>query len=242
MMEYSVGADLRPTSNLPENSFPGSDNFNSFEIRLASTAAELAAIYQFRYEVYVEEMRFNQNYADHANRSVQDPLDYTGYNFAAYLHGKLAGALRLNLTRRSDVGYYEELFDMRSAGQHHPDATSICTRFMIAPRSRGTTLTLRLMKAVYSFALDHRIRYNFANCHERLVPFFERFGYSLQQRTEDPEHGPSPVVRLDLWDRARLARIGSPLLAVFDAKHAGDSAEPAPAFLPPRPAPAYTAA
>lgn len=44
-------------------------------IRLSVTPEERRDVYRFRYSVYVEEMRLQELYADHAEKSIADPLD-----------------------------------------------------------------------------------------------------------------------------------------------------------------------
>jgi len=239
MMYNPSAAFLDPERNLPANNFSSLRDSRPIEIRLVSDPAELAEIYEFRYQVYVEEMRFKQHHADHCLRRIEDPLDVGGYNFAAFYRDELVGVVRVNFPSTSEIGHYEDLFDMASAGRFHPDATSISTRLMTASRFRGTNLALRLCRASYAFGLDHDIRFNFLNCADRLVPFFERLGYAVHRRAEDPEHGLSPVMRLDLLDRARLTPIRSPFLSILNAKKQADCAGPYPPAT--RQVPTYTA-
>lgn len=49
------------------------------KIRLATTEADRRAVYRFRYEVYVNEMKRVQTYADHEQRVIEELLDKTGY-------------------------------------------------------------------------------------------------------------------------------------------------------------------
>ena len=185
-------------------------------IRLASTADELAAIYQFRYQVYVEEMNRDQFHADHLGKKIEDSLDCGGCNFAAFDNDEVVGIVRVNFPSKSSIGYYENFMDMCSAGCFHPSATSLCTRLMVAPHWRGTSLATRLAQASYEFGLRNHIRYNFIDCDDRLIGFFVRLGYIFHRRAEHPEYGMGNVMRLDLLDRARLVRQRSPFLAILD--------------------------
>ena len=192
---------------------------------MALTSAELNAIYHFRYSIHVKEITPTQYYADHINRVIQDPFDHGAYNFAAFEDDKVVGVLRVNFSRTSNVSYYENFLNMKSVGPFHPRATSICTRLMVAPRLRGTSLALRLCQAGYEFGLRHEIRYNFLDCNDHLTRFFERLGYRFQERAEHPEYGIGNVMRLDLLDRPHLAQIRSPFLAVLNSANAlGESA------------------
>src|SRR6266478_5068240 len=118
-------------------------NLKSPSIQMASTSDELDAIYHFRYRIYVEETTLPQYYVNHINRIIQDPFDHGAYNFAAFEDEEVVGMLRVNFPRTSKVSYYEDFLNLKSAGSFHPSATSICTRLMVAPRLRGTSLALR---------------------------------------------------------------------------------------------------
>ena len=186
-------------------------------IRLASTAEELETIYRFRYRIYVDEMNRRQFYADRASKRIEDPLDRGGYNFAAFQGDEVVGVVRVNLPRTSDIAYYETFLDMHSADRFHPSATSMCTRLMVTPRLRRTSLAMRLAQVSYEFCLHNQIRYNFMDCDDHLISFFTRLGYNIRRRAEHPEYGMGTVMRLDLLDRARLAQTRSPFLAILDA-------------------------
>ena len=45
------------------------------QIRQAETTRELKAVYHFRYKIYIEEMQRKQQYVDHEDRMIIDPLD-----------------------------------------------------------------------------------------------------------------------------------------------------------------------
>src|SRR5712691_857618 len=79
----------------------------SIPIRLVSDPDELEAIYRFRYRIYVEEMNRRQFHADHFARRIEDPLDHSGYNFAAFQDDEVVGVLRGNFPRTSNIEYYE---------------------------------------------------------------------------------------------------------------------------------------
>ena len=193
---------------------------NSIPIRLASTPDELEAIYQFRYRMCLEEMNWPRFHVDHTAGIIKDPLDHGAHNFGAFDGDEVVGVLRVNFPRTSSIAYYDRFLDMPSAGFFHPSATSICTRLLVAPRLRGTTVALRLAQASYEFGLCNQIRFNFLDCNDHLVRFFDRLGYTTHRRAEHPEYGMGNVMRLDLLDRARLAGTRSPFLAILDKSSA----------------------
>jgi GNAT superfamily N-acetyltransferase len=186
-------------------------------ITCANTQSELTQIFRFRYKIYIKEMNLTQFHADHCKETIEDPLDRGADNFAALQDGKIVGVLRLNRSSRSDLSYYDDFLGMASVGaSQHPAATSICTRLMVEPRLRGSTVALRLCQAVYSFALGNGIKFNFLDCNDHMIRFFEKLGYCRQNRAIHPEYGVGTVMRLDLLDRMQLARTRSPFLPILD--------------------------
>jgi len=81
------------------------------EVKLVATDAEREAVYRFRYDIYVEEMGRQQQYADHTRRRVVEPFDKTGHVFGAFSHGQLIGTVRTNCARDSDLDYYTDLYE-----------------------------------------------------------------------------------------------------------------------------------
>ena len=186
-------------------------------IARAGSQSELAQIYGFRYKIYVGEMNLMQFHADHCKKTIVDPLDRGADNFAALQDGEIVGVLRLNRSSRSDLSYYDDFLGMASVGAlQHPAATSICTRLMVERRLRGSTVALRLCQEAFSFALSDGIKFNFLDCNDHMVRFFEKLGYRQQKRAIHPEYGVGTVMRLDLLDRSQLARTRSPFLSILD--------------------------
>ncbi len=69
----------------------------SLTIRLAETSEDRQRVFRFRYEIYVEKMKRPQTYADHAARSVEEPLDGTGRIYLAEDdQGHVVGTVRSN--------------------------------------------------------------------------------------------------------------------------------------------------
>ena len=210
--------DISRTSDAEKNCFLYTAGIQSdhrrTSIRLATRPNELTAIYRFRYRIYIDMMNVSQFYANHAKRTIEDPLDDGAYNFYALQGTTVVGALRFNLPRDSNVSYYETFLDMHSVGCFHPNRTSISTRLIVDPALRGTNTALRLCQTGFMYGLLNNIRYNFVDCDENMTRFFERLGYIVQGQAEHPEYGIGNVMRLDLLDRAYLSEISSPLLAL----------------------------
>src|ERR1700722_15434061 len=147
------------------------------EIRAAERPEELDAVYRFRYKIYVEEMNRKKNYADHARRLIQDPLDPLSINLVAWKGPEVIGAIRNNAAEDGPLGQYEAFYDMRVVGDDHPTGTSITTRLMLAPEHRRGPLAIRLATASYQIGLEKNIRWNFIDCNSHLLKLFTGLGW-----------------------------------------------------------------
>ena len=180
-------------------------------VRIADSAAELEAVYQFRYQIYVDEMQRIQHYADHERKMIIDPLDTDAINFAAWNGDRVVGVIRANLARQGSLGLYESLYDMGALGSDHPLRTSIATRFMVEPELRRTGLPMRLVLLMYDYGLLHGVRWNVMDCNDHLIPLFHGIGYRQHVEPRDhPEYGTVNIMRLDMHDEAYLRTVGSP--------------------------------
>src|SRR5262245_51395511 len=125
----------------------------TIEIRPAETREELEAVYRFRYQIYVEEMRRVQHYADHQLRRIVDPLDENCHILAAWEYGAIVGTVRNNYLAESLIGEYMQLYQLRGLTLDELERTSITTRLMVLPRLRKTTLGVRISCALYEYGL-----------------------------------------------------------------------------------------
>lgn len=188
----------------------------AIEIRKVRTESEASAVFRFRYEVYVEELGRTQRYADHAARTVEEPLDTCANLFCAYDGSRLVGTVRTNYGWRSALEDYEVLYQMQRCGTAHPHSTSVTTKLVVAPDQRGSTLPYRLAAATYAAALSDGVLFDFVDVYPARVPFFQRLGYRVHlPRAVHPEYGPVIVMRLGMRDAEHLAEVRSPFLRVL---------------------------
>jgi GNAT superfamily N-acetyltransferase len=146
-------------------------------IRLAANHKEREQLYSFRYRIYAEEMNRPQRYADHERRRIEDPLDAAGYNLIAWKGEEIVGCVRLNLAWLGGVDYYRDLLRMDELARGFPTGVSLCTRLMVAPYRRGGSIAFRLSDASYRLAKENGVKWNFIDCNDHLVGFFEKLGY-----------------------------------------------------------------
>lgn len=189
------------------------------DIGLVASEGDLRELFQFRYRIYVEEMHRRQQYADHDQRTIRDPLDDSAYNFVAREDGDIVGCVRVNFAADGGLDYYRDLLRMDALSDSYPGGVALCTRLMVVPRLRGSPLALRFCIAGLELGLEHGIRWNFIDCNDHLVGFFARLGYEWMHKAVHEEYGPVNVMRFNLSKLDQLKAVGSPLLRKFDTNH-----------------------
>ena len=176
---------------------------------------ELVELGQLRYKIYVHEMNRPQAYADHQSQTIIDPLDATAVNLVALVEDRMVGTQRVNSLSDGRIPSYEEFYEIET----HPDhvqRSSICTRFMVLPEYRGTSIPLKLAVASYAEGLKRGCRFNYIDCNDHLVGFFERLGYVEKFVKHHDEYGHVHCMVLAIEDRDHLVRCRSPFRSVFD--------------------------
>ncbi|MEQ8667903.1 MAG: AMP-binding protein [Pirellulales bacterium] len=182
------------------------------DVRLATTEEELEAVYSFRYTVYVDEMNRVQTYADHEMRRIVDPLDANGDVFAVWQDGSVVGTVRVNLLRRDPLDDYRKLYCIDHLAEKQLNQSSISTRIMLAPHVRRSAVGPMLLLAAYEHGRKHGVKFDYCDCNDSVLEFFEQIGYRAIRRVQHPEYGDVSVMRLDLEDTTYLQSIGSPLV------------------------------
>jgi GNAT superfamily N-acetyltransferase len=167
-------------------------------IRLALTAEERELLYSFRYRIYVAEMNRPQKYADHARRRIEDPLDATGCNLVAWQGQAVVGCLRVNFAWQGQLDYYRDLLRMDELVSGYPEGVSLSTRLMVDPTWRGGNLAVRLSTEAYRLAKQNGVDWNFIDCNDHLVGYFQKLGYVFTHRAVHEEYGTVNAMLLDL--------------------------------------------
>ena len=189
-------------------------------IKEAESSDELEDVYKFRYLIYVKEMNRVQHYANHEKEIIVDPLDDGKcHDLVAYdSQQNIIGIVRLNFSRDSNLGFYEDFYQMQCVGDEHPNHTAIITRLMIHPDWRKTTnLAFQLSIACFELGLKHEIKYAFMDCNDHLVNFFTSLGWrEYIGKVEHSEYGLVTPMRFDLYNSEYLKKIKSPFVTILD--------------------------
>ncbi len=195
----------------------------AIRIKQAETEEELQRLYQFRYDVYVDEMARTQMYADHERRMIVEPLDESAMNIIALDDDTVVGGLRVNFSKYTDLGYYSDLYEMEKLGKFHPKFTSITTKLMIIKEHRKGRLAIRLAQAAYVAAVDAGIMFDFIDCNDHLLHFFKKLGYrQIRQKINHKEFGEVTPMIICVNDLEYFEQIESPLRTLSQGTAIGD--------------------
>jgi CRP-like cAMP-binding protein len=174
----------------------------TIEVHLCRNGEMLERAQRLRYQVYCDELGRKSPYADHDRRIIADYLDATGNTFIAAIGGEAIGTLRSNIAADGGLGIVEELYGMNKS-RSHPDATAICTKFIVRKSNRGGPASFKLIAAMVRFGIQRRIRECYIDCIPALLPYYKAIGFSITgERFLHPENGPSHPMMLDLEKHA----------------------------------------
>lgn len=185
------------------------------KIRLAKNRSDRTAVFKFRYETYVNEMKRSQKFADHQQRVIEEPLDASGHILIAEKAGQTIGTARFNVGVDQYFGIYGRLYRLREFEPFYPARVSITTKLMVAREHRHGQLALRLALACYAEGLRLGTAFDFIDCNHHLVGFFRKLGYrQIFPDIVHPEYGPVVPMVLAMHDTNHLANVGSPFLEI----------------------------
>lgn len=171
---------------------------SAIDVYLCRDEEMLESAKRLRYQVYCVELQRDSPFADHESRTISDSLDAFGNTFVAIEDGETIGTLRSNLSREGDLGHLEEIYGMRKS-PHHPEATAICTKFIVRKSRRGSTAATRLISAMVGFGLRSGIKSCYVDSIAELLPYYRALGFTPSARVFfHRENGPSHPMVLDL--------------------------------------------
>jgi len=187
-------------------------------VQIASSKAEREEIYRLRYDIYIEEMEGRERHseADPHARQFSDDWDVHAHHFYASQDGRMVGSARL-LFRRDGPFECESQFELKRFEPAFPDHVSMSSRMAVHPGLRGSHLLKNLACAMFTFARDHAIRFDFIDCHPRLLPLYSRLGYRIYRPGfNHPKYTYVVPMVLVLDDADYLDRIRSPFATIAE--------------------------
>ncbi len=183
-------------------------------VQIAESQEDLCMIYILRYAVYIEEMGFKYETADHAKRMLYDDLDKTAVHF--YLTDESGdeaiGVYRLNTIDPNNVDPEMERRYKFSSFKNLGISISLSSKLMINAKYRSLSTMHHILNAVFEYGVIHNQLLNFIDCSPALVPMYERLGYRRYYKNfTDPVLGEKVPLVLFVKDLDYLNKIKSPL-------------------------------
>ncbi|MEM6708503.1 MAG: hypothetical protein AAF648_06930 [Pseudomonadota bacterium] len=182
-----------------------------------ATPNEFGDVAQFWYRVYVREMGrlVDDPNTKHTTAEVQDPLIAFSTTWIARDETqRIVGTLMCTCARNGRLGKYETLYGFDRLSPEKRACASITTKLMVDARFRSSRLGLKLASSGYSWLVDQGMQFDYIDCNDHLVPFFNRLGYLPHLgRITHPDYGAVNSMVVPLTDTAHLERVKSPLLA-----------------------------
>lgn len=184
-----------------------------------ATVAELPAVKNFWYQVYVEEMgrHTDDPLTNHENKELDDPfLEIGSVWIARDDNEEIVGTVVNTLLEGNNLGKYSELYGLDQLTQEQQAHASITTKLMVREALRKGRLPVDLVKAAYQELLGQGVVDNFIDCNDHLVDFFSRFGYRNHLgRIHHVDYGTVNSLRLTINDGAALKAAKSPFYRTF---------------------------
>jgi predicted GNAT family N-acyltransferase len=194
-------ADDRTNSNMTfAGDSAGYTRGPAIDIRLCRTQGMLEAAQRLRYEVYCQELGRQSPFADYGRKVIADDLDDVGYVFVAMEAGEVIGTLRVNFPADGSLGLLEDVYGMKQS-PHHPDRTSVCTKFIVKKSKRKSAAACMLICAIARHCTQNGKKELYIDCIPALLPYYKAIGFKIASESfYHRENGPSyPMVITDKY-------------------------------------------
>ncbi len=150
-------------------------------LKVAQTNAEKEAVYNFRYNVYVEEMDKHRIDADLNHKMISDLFDDWAINIYAEKSGKIVGVNRLNIAPANkfpkDIIHTLDLKRfIQLGGLEENENITLMTKLMVDKAFRNSPLLYLLMKKSYELFAEYDIQFGFGGCNLHLLRLYEQMG------------------------------------------------------------------
>jgi predicted GNAT family N-acyltransferase len=186
----------------------------SYQIQIAKTRKEKEAVYQFRYQVYVEEMGKQHIEADHQQHLVFDEMDDYGTIYYACSDNNVIGTVRsLRGTEESFAKVDNRFFEVRRFQKYiKHEEMGVVDRLMVDKAHRLSRLGHDLL-ATYLEGVSMGTNLCFVCCEDFLLPIYLRYGLRVyEEPAQLATGGKRHKLVLFLRDREHLTKVNSPFL------------------------------
>lgn len=182
------------------------------DVRIATNAADIRRVQEFRFRVLVEETGQTPPGIDAEARLVRDPTDERSLHLYVVAGTDIVGTVRLSLLK--SVLLAPKLIEacrIESFKTFAGDRLSVTSPLVVAHAHRHSTVPAVLLGAAYKIARAQGSRFDFCLVPPALVQLYEMLGYRRYTDNIDKDDGGYRVPLVLVMDDARhLGEVKSP--------------------------------
>ncbi len=186
-----------------------------FEYKIYDAGSAPATLFKFRYDVYINELKRTQSYADHEKGTIIDPLDKTGQQAVVKYKGDIIACARANVLRDGPVGPYFQLYELNKLSDDEVAKASIVTLDMVHKNFRKTAVFSRMMQMLYVLGIKRETQFCYMDVNPPLQPLFEKLGFKKIAEKHHFDYGDIVIMKMDILDIDHLNKQKSPFRRVY---------------------------
>jgi predicted GNAT family N-acyltransferase len=179
---------------------------------IVEKASEMEKVYRLRYRIYIEELKKDLPWADHAQKRLPDPYDSGAIHFAVCrLGGHPVGCARLHLGTAIPKDPLEEM-DIVHLVQRDGFRCGYVSKLMVDRSLRGKGASLLILMRAIEYGAAAGAEYGVFHCHPKLCRLYERYGFRRFGKPFEMAHVGIQICMVNLFgDVDHFVKVGSPL-------------------------------
>jgi len=188
----------------------------NFRIETADSDESRRLVYQLRYRIFVEELKYRIPGAN-AEEGLREATDAGSHLLLAFdEEGRTAGTMAVDHWGRVDLdpATVDHLRLMGFAEAFGREAIVITRKLLVAQAHRGSMLMLELLAEAGQVAFQPSVLFVFVDCSPYLVGYYEKLGF--RRYAPHFSYDETGIISVPLClvtaDHQHLERIGSPIL------------------------------
>lgn len=150
-------------------------------IHIAQTREEKEAVYRFRYQIYIEELRYTLNNADHERRWIFEPKDEEEGTFLFYVGtpDAMTGTLRCRYWPENKVPkHIQEKYSLHLFPDINRRRIVETSMLVVKNTLFSKFMMIALIDKYYDFFAEKmKVDFNFSSCIPSFIPWYKAFGF-----------------------------------------------------------------
>lgn len=193
--------------------------FDEIIVDVAENPGEKREVYQFRYQVFIEEMNKSIAITEQNAGMLIDSMDDRSLLLYAYNDAGIIGTLRLTFgNARQFPRELADIFFMdqfQLLGGDTDNKLCLTTKLAIKEKFRGSQVLYMLMRKAYELARVYHTKFAYGGCNPHLVPLNEQMGFRRFTRNfTDPGYGLLIPLVMVVEDLEHLRAVRSPFYRI----------------------------